>query len=306
MVSRGHRNFWVSVLGSERSTEDLYQADTAAGKSQNIHNDKLQSIPHNQPMLSNIIKKFQKPKQLHVVPHVPRDRRIYCIGDIHGRADLLDQLHKIIQSDAKNHKGKNIIVYVGDYIDRGEQSCQVIDILLSHPLKDFDHVFLRGNHERAMLDFIDYPGAAAAWLTFGGKEALNSYGIPLAHIPSMQHVGELAKKLDETLPDTHRHFLLETCMDSWQCGSYYFVHAGIRPGVPLEEQTQEDKLWIRDEFLGSTISHGAIVVHGHSITQIPEILPNRIGIDTGAYATGVLTCLVLEGKEQRLLQTGKT
>lgn len=305
MVSRGHRDLWISVLGSECKTEDIHQADTLAVVSQDNHNEKHQAILHNHLMLSDIIRKFQKPKQPHVVPYVPGDHRIYCIGDIHGRADLLKQLHKNIQTDAKNHKGKNIIVYVGDYIDRGEQSCEVIDILLSHPLKDFDHVFLRGNHERAMLDFIDYPGAAAAWLTFGGREALNSYGIPLDHIPSMQHVGELAHKLDEALPDAHRHFLIETCMDSWQCGSYYFVHAGIRPGVPLEEQTQEDKLWIRDEFLGSTISHGAIVVHGHSITQVPEILPNRIGIDTGAYATGVLTCLVLEGRKQRLLQTGK-
>jgi len=255
-------------------------------------------------MFTGIIKKFQKPKTPHVTPDVPKNQRIYCIGDIHGRADLLETLHNQIQIDAKNHKGKNIIVYLGDYIDRGEQSCQVIETLLSNPLKNFDFVYLRGNHERAMLDFINFPGAAAAWLTFGGKEALKSYGIPLTHIPSMQHVGEIAQQLDDTLPDTHREFLTETCVDSWQCGSYYFVHAGIRPGVPLEQQTQEDKLWIRDEFLGSTISHGTIVVHGHSITQVPELLPNRIGIDTGAYATGVLTCLVLEGKEQRLIQTG--
>ena len=256
-------------------------------------------------MFTDIIKKFQKPKTPHVTPYVPKNERIYSIGDIHGRADLLEELHKQIQKDAKPHKGKKIIVYLGDYIDRGEQSCQVIDILLDNPLKDFDQVYLRGNHERAMLDFIDFPGAAAAWLSFGGKEALNSYGIPLAHIPSMQHVGELAKTLDETLPDTHREFLTRTCVDSWQYGSYYFVHAGIRPGVPLEKQTQEDKLWIRDEFLGSTISHGTIVVHGHSISQVPELLPNRIGIDTGAYATGVLTSLVLEGEDQRLIQTGK-
>lgn len=257
-------------------------------------------------MFSGIIKKFQKPKVPHVTPYVPKGQRIYCIGDIHGRADLLEQLHKKIQADAKSHKGNNTIVYLGDYIDRGEQSCQVIDILLSSPLISFDHVYLRGNHERAMLDFIDFPGAAAAWLTFGGREALNSYDIPLAHIPSMQHVGEIAQKLDDALPDTHRKFLVETCIDSWQCGSYYFVHAGIRPGVPLEKQTQEDKLWIREEFLGSTISHGTIVVHGHSITQLPELLPNRIGIDTGAYATGVLTCLALEGDQQRLIQTGKS
>ena len=120
----------------------------------------------------------------------------------------------------------------------------------------------------------------------------------------MQHVGELAQQLDGALPETHREFLTKTCEDSWQCGNYYFVHAGIRPGVPLEKQTQEDKLWIRDEFLNSTINHGRIVVHGHSISSEPQILPNRIGIDTGAYHTGVLTCLVLEREQQRLIQTG--
>jgi serine/threonine protein phosphatase 1 len=255
-------------------------------------------------MLENIIKKFRKPPQPHVTPHTPKNQRIYAIGDIHGRADLLEQLHEKIAADAENFSGKKTIVYLGDYIDRGEQSCQVIDILLSRPLKGFEPVYLKGNHEQAMLDFIEYPGAAAAWLTFGGREALNSYGIPLAHIPSMQHVGEIARQLDDTLPDDHRNFLTTGCLDSWQCGSYYFVHAGIRPGVALDEQTQEDKLWIRDDFLGSNISHCTIVVHGHSITTAPEILPNRIGIDTGAFRTGVLTALVLEGSDQRLLQTG--
>lgn len=237
------------------------------------------------------------------MPNVPGNQRIYAIGDIHGEADLLEQLLEKITDDASKFNGKKTIVYLGDYIDRGEQSCQVIELLLSNPLKAFEPIYLRGNHEKAMLDFIEYPGAAAAWLTFGGREALNSYGIPLKHIPSMQHVGEIAEQLSDVLPDEHRHFLTTTCIDSWRCGSYYFVHAGIRPGIDLENQVQEDKLWIRDEFLCSSINHGAIVVHGHSITMHPEILPNRIGIDTGAFNTGLLTALVLEGSEQRLLQT---
>ena len=255
-------------------------------------------------MLTNLVRKFRKPPRPQVKPFVPENRRIYCVGDIHGRADLLQDIHKKVRRDAKNHKGDKTIVYLGDYVDRGEQSRQVIEMLLSNPLKGFEPVFLRGNHERAMLDFMAFPGAAAAWLTFGGREALRSYGIALENIPSMRHVGELAKLLEAALPDTHRDFLTRTCGDSWQCGSYYFVHAGIRPGVPLEKQTQEDKLWIRDEFLSSTINHGCIVVHGHSISSEPQILPNRIGIDTGAYHTGVLTCLVLEGGQQRLIQTG--
>lgn len=255
-------------------------------------------------MFTNLVRKFRRPPKPHVKPFVPRGHRIYCVGDIHGRADLLDDLHKKIRRDARNHKGGKSIVYLGDYIDRGEQSRQVIDNLISKPLKGFEPVYLRGNHERAMLDFIAFPGAAAAWLMFGGRESLSSYGISLNNIPSMQNVGELARQLENALPETHREFMTRTCEDSWQCGSYYFVHAGIRPGVPLEKQTQEDKLWIRNDFLDSTINHGCIVVHGHSIASEPQILPNRIGIDTGAYHTGVLTCLVLEGEQQRLLQTG--
>lgn len=256
-------------------------------------------------MLSNIINKFRKQQKPHVFPHVPKNQRIYCIGDIHGRADLLTRLHEKIQIDAELYMGKKSIVYLGDYVDRGEQSRQVIEILLSKPLDGFEAIYIKGNHEQAMLDFIEYPGAAAAWLSFGGREALNSYGIPLAYIPSIDEVGKIAKKLDEKLPDSHREFMINAQL-YWQCGSYYFVHAGVRPGVPLNQQESHDLLWIRDEFLGSTLSHGAIIVHGHSITMSPELLPNRIGIDTGAFSTGVLTALVLEDDEQRLLQTGVT
>jgi len=256
-------------------------------------------------MFQKLTKKFRKPLIPHRHPHVPENQRIYCIGDIHGRADLLSHLHKKIQIDVEPFKGKKTIVYLGDYVDRGDQSRQVIEILLSDPLEDFEAVYIKGNHEQAMLDFIEYPDAAAAWLSFGGREALNSYGIPLAYIPPTSKLAEIAQKLDETLPDSHRAFMLNT-QYSWQCGSYTFVHAGIRPGVPLDQQSPEDLLWIRDDFLRCTQSYGTIVVHGHSISEFPELLPNRIGIDTGAYSTGVLTCLILEGEEQRLLQTGVT
>ena len=255
-------------------------------------------------MITRFIDKFRKPPEVPVSPHIPAKQRVYCIGDIHGRVDLLQQLHEKILSDAGNYKGKKTIVYLGDYIDRGEQSRQVIDLLLTGPLADFDPVYLRGNHEQVMLSFIEFPEASAAWLTFGGREALNSYGIPLAHIPGIREIPELAKRLDNILPETHRNFL-QNCIDSWQCGSYYFVHAGIQPGVALDQQVMEDQLWIREEFLESKKNHGAIIVHGHSITPEPELLPNRIGIDTGAFRSGVLTCLVLEGQEQRLLQTGR-
>ena len=253
-------------------------------------------------MLSRFIDKFRKPPEEGTSPSIPDGQRLYCVGDIHGRADLLNQLHEIILEDANTYTDKKTIVYLGDYVDRGEQSKQVIDVLLSQPLSGFETVFLLGNHEKIMLDFIDYPEAAASWLGFGGRETLNSYGIPLAYIPTSSEVPGLAEQLDKALPDAHREFM-QNCDESWQCGSYYFVHAGIRPGVALDKQTLEDKLWVRDIFLQHTGTHDAIIVHGHSICTEPELLPNRIGIDTGAFATGVLSCLVLEGNQQRILQT---
>jgi serine/threonine protein phosphatase 1 len=251
----------------------------------------------------NLLGRFRKAEPVDVTPFIPDGQRVYCVGDIHGRADLLQQLHQMILNDAANFHGKKTIVYLGDYIDRGEQSCQVIEILTSKPLTDFESIYLLGNHEQAMLDFIQRPVKTASWMTFGGRETLNSYGIPLAFIPAVSEMHNLAVQLDECLPDTHRDFL-RGCSLCWQCGSYYFVHAGIRPGTPLEQQSFEDQLWIRDDFLNSDKNHDAIIVHGHSIIQTPQMLPNRIGIDTGAFASGVLTALVLEGDDQRLMQTG--
>ena len=118
-------------------------------------------------MISRLLTKFRKPPEQPITPHIPDNQRIYCIGDIHGCADLLQQLHEKILGDAGNYKGKKTIVYLGDYIDRGEQSRQVIDLLLTEPLADFDPVYLRGNHEQVMLSFIEFPEASAAWLTFG-------------------------------------------------------------------------------------------------------------------------------------------
>jgi len=241
-------------------------------------------------------------KKIQLPPHIPDDWRVYCIGDIHGRADLLLQLHSMIISDAELSKGRRIVVYLGDYIDRGEQSRQVIDLLLEQPLPRFESIFLLGNHEQAMLKFMEQPKEYASWLSFGGRETLNSYGISLAHIPTIGKVVQLAEQFGRNLPDTHRAFF-QNCVSDWRCGDYYFVHAGIRPGVALDRQTLEDKLWIRNKFLNSNMNHGAVVVHGHNISTQAELLPNRIGIDTGAFMSGVLTCLVLEGSEQRLVQT---
>lgn len=237
-------------------------------------------------------------------PFLPEGRRLYCIGDIHGRLDLLEELHEMIREDAAPFAGSKGIVYLGDYIDRGSQSRQVLDLLIEQPLEGFDAVHMLGNHEQSMLDFLEYPQAAAAWLNFGGQVTLLSYGAGLGRVQLMQQVETLSDELDAKLPPSHREFLT-SCRPMHSEGSYCFVHAGIRPGVELGSQKPEDLLWIRDEFIRSRQDHGCIVVHGHSITEEVEWRPNRIGIDTGAYYSGLLTALVLEGSEQRLLQTGR-
>jgi serine/threonine protein phosphatase 1 len=233
----------------------------------------------------------------------PAGKRMYCIGDIHGRADLLEALHAQIREDSANFDGVNQLLYLGDFIDRGDDSKRVIDILISQPLPDFEYIYLLGNHEHAMLNLLADPESMAGWLHWGGRETLTSYGIQIPLSSTKADLIELRALLERATPANHIEFL-ENCTLSHSEGSYYFVHAGIRPGVKLERQDYQDQLWIRDAFTRSTRDHGAVVVHGHSISEKVEFLPNRIGIDTGAYYSGVLTCLVLEGEDQRLLQTG--
>lgn len=237
-------------------------------------------------------------------PLLPAGRRLYCIGDIHGRLDLLVELHNMIRTDADGFEGSKGIVYLGDYIDRGAQSKQVLDLLIEQPMDGFDVVHLLGNHEQAMLDFLAQPQSAAAWLNFGGQVTLLSYGVGLGRLQMLRQVDLLRDELEAKLPPSHLEFIA-SCRLLHTEGSYCFAHAGIRPGIPPDEQVAEDLLWIREEFTRSRVDHGCIVVHGHSISEEVELLPNRIGIDTGAFYTGMLTALVLEGGEQRLLQTGR-
>jgi serine/threonine protein phosphatase 1 len=230
-------------------------------------------------------------------------RRVYCIGDVHGRCDLLRELHGMIATDARGFDGHRTVVYLGDLIDRGMHSRDVVDLLLDEPLAGFEHVYLRGNHEQTLLDFMEFPEQAAGWLAWGGRETVLSYGVPLP--PGLQRADPRAIRdaLAMRLPDRHLGFYRDMAVYH-EAGDYLFVHAGVRPGIPLQEQSDSDLMWIRQEFLESEEDHGRIVVHGHSITERVEMRPNRIGIDTGAFRSGVLTCLVLEGQERRLVQTG--
>lgn len=234
----------------------------------------------------------------------PKSYRYYVIGDIHGRVDLLDALMKEILKDASTLPLQGcVLVFLGDYIDRGMDSKDVIDYVLHKLPPPIKRVFLRGNHEDCLLRFLD--GAldvTSIWFKQGGIATLASYGVNPYRANVREELPELRKKLAEKLPKEHLDFLTATRI-SWAQNPYFFVHAGIRPHVPLDKQDAEDCMWIRDAFLSSTAKHGRVIVHGHSITPKPEVLPNRIGIDTGAFATGHLTCLVLEGATHRFLST---
>lgn len=250
---------------------------------------------------------FKRKKRIdRVTARVPDGMRIYAIGDIHGRVDLLRKLHGQILTDSSSLSSNigKIVIYLGDYVDRGLESREVIDLLIDEPLPGFESIHLRGNHEEAFLKFLKDVTIGPSWFRIGGDATVYSYGvrIPLDVAPE-QRFAYISEYLSDAIPPNHREFL-SRLEQSWRIGDYLFVHAGLRPGRSLEEQTTEDLLWIREEFLDSTADHGSIVVHGHSVTEAPEIRKNRIGIDTGAYTSNILTSLVLEGGDQRFIATG--
>lgn len=231
--------------------------------------------------------------------------RVYAVGDIHGELRVLDRLLARIAEDIERSgaaERRPLLVFLGDYVDRGADSCGTLDRLCAGPLPGVESRFLAGNHEAAMLDFLADPAGNAAWLDFGGAQTLASYGIRASvGVTDRARCRSLRDQLAERLPETHRDFLaeLETCV---VLGDYAFVHAGIRPGRPLSRQSREDLLWIREPFLSSPLRHEKIIVHGHTIVDHPEIHPSRIAIDTGAYATGTLSALVLAGTGRHFLR----
>ena len=253
-------------------------------------------------MLSELLRRRRPPPP--PAPTVPPGTRVYAVGDVHGELPALIRLVAMIREDAVGSTAeRRVLIFVGDYVDRGLESRGVIDFLLANPAPGFESVFLRGNHESWMAAFLDDARAGAQWLAAGGQATLLSYRVALPPPPrDAAHFERVREALARALPRDHRTFLERLSLSHTE-GDYAFVHAGIRPGIGLADQHEDDLLWIREEFIHDRRDHGKMIVHGHSLTHRPEIRPNRIGIDTGAYATGRLTCLVLEGTDRRFLTT---
>lgn len=216
-------------------------------------------------------------------PPAPDGTCIYVIGDIHGRADLLAQVHRRID-EVRSPQLDNLEIYLGDYIDRGDCSKGVIDALIQRGRRN--SVFcLRGNHEQMLMDFLDGSGIDFLGASVGSAPTFASYGVDPALSPA-----RLMEELRCRIPREHLEFMNQTWL-YFDIGEYFFAHAGVRPNVPLRNQVPADLLWIRDEFIRGYVDSGIIVVHGHTPVSEPDFRRNRINLDTGAYVTNRLTCL---------------
>ena len=229
--------------------------------------------------------------------------RAYAIGDIHGRLDLLDQLLAKIEADIAARRAKqNLVVFLGDLIDRGSQSAQVVERLRTWTPSDATTIYLCGNHEEVLLRLLaGERNILGDWLKFGGAECLASYGLAAADLVDQSEPRALAA-IKAVIPAEHEEFLASFA-DTFRFGDYLFVHAGIRPGLSVSAQQQKDLRWIRNPFLEDLTDHGFVVVHGHTITETVDERTNRIGIDTGAYRSGVLTAMAIEGSRRWFLDT---
>ena len=252
---------------------------------------------------------FQALKQLFArgedepLPSLPDGQRVYAVGDIHGRLDLFEALVAAIEADdASRAPADTLIVLLGDLVDRGDDSRGVIefarDLQRRRPVR-----ILAGNHEEMFLRSLSDIETFRHFIRHGGRETLLSYGINHGQFQaaSMEEAQQLAS---EAVPADHLAFL-ESFEDMIQLGDYLFVHAGIDPRVPLDQQRRRDLRWIREPFLSHEGSHGVVVVHGHTICDEPEDCGNRIGIDTGAFMSGRLTALILEGTARCYLEAAE-
>jgi len=231
----------------------------------------------------------------------PAGMRLYAVGDVHGCDSMLAGAHAKIAKDlADRPVADHRIVHVGDYCDRGPDSAGVVERLAALTAGDPRVICLRGNHDQMLIDFLGDPATGGEMFLFNGGEAtLASYGVPARFGPRRGYAA-LARALGEAMPAHHRAFFDGLALTA-RFGDYLFVHAGIRPGVPLDKQHPEDLVWIREEFLWDDRDHGFVVIHGHTPSDTDKVRPNRINIDTGAVYGGTLTCLRLEGTDYRFL-----
>jgi serine/threonine protein phosphatase 1 len=240
-------------------------------------------------------------------PAIPPGSRVYAVGDIHGRLDLLDRLLETIARDlVLSPAGRRVVVFLGDLIDRGAQSRAVIERIMDGPPADgplagAHYVALRGNHEDTMLHFLADFSVGPRWFRNGGLDTIRSY---IGEVDAALAVDypRLQRLFYRALPPSHLRFLSSIPVRHEE-GGYLFVHAGARPGVSLDRQDPYDLMWIREPFLGAAVPFSRMVVHGHTQVPEPEVRAHRIGIDTGAYRSGRLTALVLEETGRRFLST---
>ncbi|MDZ4254119.1 MAG: metallophosphoesterase [Sulfuritalea sp.] len=241
-----------------------------------------------------------------MIRRTPEDTVIYAVGDLHGRLDLLTAIQARIAADARRRAAtRRLLVYLGDYVSRGAHSRAVVDRVRSWRPEGFEPIWLKGNHEDLLLRFLGGENDAGKhWFDYDGLDTLADYGVAIADRRARDDASVIAlrERFAAALPAEDLAFFRDLRV-SYRAGDYCFVHGGVRPGVRLEQQRDHDCMWIRKSFLDSDLEHGAMIVHGHSISPQPEVRHNRIGIDTGAYRSGVLTCLVLDGASHNFLQT---
>jgi len=246
------------------------------------------------------LKPFERTPPVAVTRRVPDGSLVYCVGDVHGRDDLLRDMAGHVEVDMTTRSFDNAVtVFLGDYIDRGPDTRAVIERLANGEWPT-SIIALAGNHEDFLTEFLKDAGILDFWRSQGGLATLHSYEVDVGPAMAGREFAKVQAAFSARFPKNHRDFL-DALKVSAAIGDYFFCHAGVRPGVALDRQERGDLLNIREPFLSSEAEHGKLVVHGHTPAIAPEIRPNRIGIDTGAYATGRLTCLALEKDQQRFL-----
>lgn len=255
-------------------------------------------------MLKRLLSGLGSQSRSRRVPRMPPDTVLWAVGDIHGRSDLLATLLEIVTADLlASGQRQRIFVGLGDYVDKGPDSRGVLDLLVGMSRRpDVSSVFIRGNHEAFFERFLSEPAVGPNWCEHGGREALNSYGAAAPPFRGdTEGWAETSARLNVSVPAEHRAFLSQLT-PSFSCGDYFFAHAGARPGVALVDQTDDDLMWVRGEFTRSAHVFEQVVVHGHTPSPAFHMDERRIGLDTGAYATGILTAMRFEGDHKELLQ----